>query len=527
MRTRITQWVILGLIILMIFHPVFYFKKNVSPYGILLIDQSESMKHANRIEVKSDFPLKNFYFGAGQKGTDLGEAILAAIKKHPDASFIILYSDGSNTKGKNPIKVASEIEIPIYFMVPESTKKTKRGFISVYGPNSVEEGDSATINVYYKAPNTASLTINYENKVTKKDIKKEGIVDFSFLPSAGKKNIQLNLLIDRDTADKINWPLDVKKKRRLIIISEAPNWNHKFIKRYFEDRGWNVYRNENKDINNEDIWSFDIICFLSDPATHKENIENYLKKGGKIIVLSSVSESADFLPVIAPALGKYSGKLPESYYIKAGGIKRNAKAIEISGEKVGYSIPFGKGTVIQFTYLELWKIALGAEQLYPGNFFIALMDETLQELIVEETPIYYSKRLLEGEDFIVRFDNQRKYINTFFWDRRKIPITGNSITVRKPNIGLHHFKIDLTSHSIEDSVLIVRGITDKMGIDTLMLRGIGKMSKGGRWDRDFYEENLELKEKEIWINLRHSWFFITLLFSLLFFDWILWMRKTK
>jgi hypothetical protein len=525
MKIRITQWIILGLIVLMIFHPIFYFKKKVSPYGILLIEQSESMKQTKRIEAKSAFPLKKFYFGAGIKGTDIGEALLTAVKTNPNASFIVLYSDGSNTKGKNPIEAASEIDIPVYFIVPERAEETNKGFISVYGPNSVEEGDSAKITVHYKAPNTATLEIHYESEVRKIDIKKEGIFDFSSLPSAGRKNIQFSLLIENDTADKINWSLDVKKKRRLHIISETPTWNHKFIKRYFEGKGWSVYRNEKDDIINENLWSSDIICFLSDPVNYRENIDNYLKKGGKIIVVSSVSEDLDFLPVIAPVLSKYSGKLPESYYLKAAGIRRNARTLEIMEEKVGYMMPLGKGTVIQFTYLELWKLALGAEQLYPGNFFKELMDKILHELIPEEIPIFYSNKLSEGEDFIVRFDKNKKPLNAFFWDRKKIPIVGDSIIVKKPTAGLHNFKIDLPSHSIEDSVLIVRGTTDRMGVDTLMLKGIAEVSKGGKWDRDFRKENLEFKEKEIWINLRHNWFFIIFLLLLLFFDWVLWTKN--
>jgi hypothetical protein len=528
MKLRITQWVILGLLILMIFHPLFYFKKKIPPYGIFLIDQSESMNHAKRIEIKSPLTLKNFYFGAKEKGTDIGKAILEAIKTYPEASFITLYSDGSNTKGENPIKVASEIGVPVYFILPESTVETNRGFISVYGPNLVEEGDSARITVYYKTPSTAQLTINYEDKVTIKEIKKEGLFDFSFLSSAGKKNILLSLLIENDTADKISWVLDVKKKRKIFIISETPNWNHKFIKRYFEDKGWNVDKKEKDKINDEIIWSYDIVCFLSDPVNYKENIENYLKKGGKIIVISSVSENMDFLPVIAPALGKYSGELPESYYLKAGGIRRNAKTLEIIGEKVGYLMPFAKGTVIQFTYLELWKLALGAEQLYPENFFEELMDKISIELIPEEIPIFYSKKLLEGEDFVLRFEEERKSVKKFSWDGQKIPIMGDSIIVKKPTPGSHTFKINLPSHSIEDSVLVVSGSKDRMGIDTLMLKSIGEVSGGGRWDRDFKRENMEFKEKEIRINLRHNWFFITFLLLLLFFDWVLWLRrKTK
>ncbi len=524
MKVRITQWIILGLLILMIFHPIFYFKKKVAPYGILLIDQSESMKKSKRIKIESPVALKNFYFGSKETGTDIGEGIRTAVKTHPDASFIVLYSDGSNTKGENPISAASEIGIPIYFIVPPLAEETNAGFISAFGPNAIEEGDSAKIAVYYKIPNTGRLAINYERKVIKKDIKKEGIYDFSFIPSsAGKKAIQLNLLIDNDTVDKINWTLDVMKKRKLLIVSEIPNWNHKFIKRYFEDRGWNVA--EEDKMNYQNLPNVDIICFLSDPARHKKAIEDYLKSGGKIIVVSSVSEDPDFLPVIAPTLSKYSGKLPESYYIKAGGIKRNAKTLETLGEKVGYSIPLGKGTVIQFTYLELWKLALGAGQTCPLNLFDKLLEQTLKEIIPEEVPISYSKKLLEGEDFILRLDEHKNSAITFFWDGQKIPIVGDSIIIKNPPTGLHNFKIDLSSRSIEDSVLIVSSAKDRMGIDTLLLRGITDASGGGRWERDFGGKNLELKEKEIWINLRHNWFFITFLFLLLFFDWILWMRK--
>jgi hypothetical protein len=524
MKMRITQWVFLGLLILMIFHPIFYFKKEVPPYGILIIDQSESMDHAKRIEIKSSFIIKNFYFGTTENGTDIGKAIREAIEIYPEASFMILYSDGSNTKGESPIRVASKIGIPIFFIVPELREKTNKGFISVYGPNSVEEGDSAKISVYYKVTNTATLEINYERKVRKKNIRKEGIYDFSFLPSAGKKNIQLNLLIENDTADKINWALDVKKKRKIFIISRIPNWNHKFIKRYFENKGWNVEENKKDNVNFQTNQNVDIICFLSNPVKYKENIQDYLKKGGKIIVVSSASEDPDFLPVIAPTLSKYSGKLPESYYLKAGGIKRNSKTLEIGGEKIGYLIAFRGGTVVQFTYLELWKLALSARKFYPENFFEELMEKTLGILIPEDIIISYSKKLLEGEDFILKFDKQTKSIKTFLWDGQKIPTVGDSIIVKNPTTGLHNFKINLSSHSIEDSVLIVSGPKDKMGIDTLVLSGIANISGGGRWNKDFSKENLKSKEKEIWINLRHNWFFISFLFLLLFFDWVLWMR---
>jgi len=527
MKTRLTQWIILGLLILMIFHPVFYFKKRVSPYGISLIDKSESMNHAKRIEIESPVTLKSFYFGEKENGTDIGKAILTSVKTYADASFIILYSDGSNTKGENPIKVASKLGIPVYFVFPKLTAETNKGFISVYGPSSVVEGDSVKLIVYYKTPNTAMLEINYKNQTTRKKVIKEGILDFSLLPSIGKNNIQLNLLIENDTTDKTNWALDVKKKRRLLIISEIPNWNYKFIKRYFEDKRWIVERYKKDEIKHQNLQEYDMLCLLDNPDKYKENIGNYLKEGGNILVVSSASSSLNFLPVIASTVSKYSGKLPESYYLKPGGIRRNTKALEILGENVGYLMPQGEGTVTQFTYLELWKLALSDKKIYSENFFKELMDNLTEKLTQEEMSISYSKKLAEGEDFILKFNKNKDLDKTFFWDGQKIPVIADSLVIKKPSEGLHHFKITLPSQSIEDSVLIVGEFGDKMGIDSTILSSIGNISGGGEWDNSLKKTNFEIKEKEIWINLRHNWFFISLLLLLLFLDWFLWMRKSS
>ena len=525
MKMRITQWVILGLLILMIFHPGFHFKEKITPYGILLIDKSESMETAKEVEIESHHTIKKFYFGTEENGTDIGKAILKASKSLPDASFIILYSDGLNTKGTNPIKVAGEIEIPIYFVLPEIKYKASTGFISAYGPNSIEEGDSAKITVYYKIPDTALLEINTENQTIKENIKKEGILNFAFLPSPGKKNIRINLLIDKDTIDRTNLSLDVRKKRKLLIISEPPDWNYKFIRRYFEDKNWEVGTNEKDNIRLHLSQNIDIICFLNDPVKYKETLENYLEKGGKIIVISSVTSNLNFLPVIASTLTKYSGKLPESYFLKPGGVRRNSKALSVNGETLGYKMQYAEGTVVQLIYLELWKLALSAGQLYPQNFFEELMDKSLKELISEETSIYYSNRLLEGDDFIIKFKGKENSVKELYWDRKQIRFSEDSIVFRQPNPGLHYFKLNLQSHSIEDSVLVVSEPKDRLGLDTLMLKGIAAMSGGGEWYKDFSKKNFESKEKEIWINLRHNWLFLISLLLLLFFDWFLWMRK--
>ena len=526
MKMRITQWIILGLLIFILFHPVFHFKKDIPLYGILLIDESESMKNIKKRKIETTIPLKNFNFGKNKKGTDIGNAITRAAIKYPEASFFVLFSDGSNTKGKNPIEIASKIGFPIYIVFPEEYKYSA-GFISVYGPNSSLEGDSVKIKIHYKVSDKATIEIINNGKTNKKDINKEGILSFSILPSAGKNNIQFNLLIENKIIDNAIWTIDVIKRRKLLILTEVPNWNYKFIKRYFEDKRWKIEDYKKDNIRDENIFNYNIICVLDNPDKYTEIIEKYLLKGGNVIVVSSSSPDLEFLPIITSTLSKYRGELPESYYLKPGGVKSNTKKVELAGEEMGYSIVYKKGTITQFTYLELWKLALLNKNLYKKDYFKELMDDLTEEITQEESSISYSKKLPEGEDFILKFNKNKDQEKSFFWNGQKIPIIEDSILIKNPSEGSHHFRIEIGSQNIEDSVLIVATEGDKMGVDSTMLSSIADISGGGEWDGSLGRENFQVKEREIWINLRHNWLFIIFLLLLLFSDWVIWMRKSN
>lgn len=526
MKMRITQWIILGLLILILFHPVFHFKKDIPLYGVSLIDESKSMKNIKKRKIKTSIPLKTFSFGKSKNGTDIGKAIIEASAKYSEASFIILLSDGSNTEGKNPIEIAGKVGLPIYIVFPEEDK-INTGFISVYGPNSALEGDSVKIKIHYKVPDKGIIEIKNNGRIEKKDINKEGILNFPILPSVGKNDIQINLLIENEIIDKAIWAIDVKKKQKLLLLTDVPNWNYKFIKRYFEDKRWKIKDYKKDNIKDENIFDYNIICVLDNPDKYKEKLEKYLLKGGNVILISSASPNLDFLPIITSTLSKYRGELPEAYYLKPGGVKSNAKNIELAGEKVGYSIVYGKGTITQLIYLELWKLALLDKSLYKKDYFKELMDDLTGELIKEESSISYSKKLPEGEDFILKFNKNKNSEKTFFWDGQKIPIKEDSILIKNPPRGLHYFRIDMQPKNIEDSVLIVAEGDDKMGIDSTMLSSIAAISGGGEWDGSLSREDFQIKKREIWINLRHNWFFISLLLSILFLDWFLWMRKSS
>ena len=525
MKMRLTQWIILGLLLLTLFHPVFHFRRNIPPHGILLIDKSESMKNIKRNKIETSIPLKPFAFGRNEKGTNIGKAMNEAYKEYPEASFMILFSDGSNTKGENPIEVAGKLQIPIYYLLPDEDK-INAGFISVHGPNSAFEGDSVTIKVYYKVPTQATLEIKHNGKGNKKDVNKEGILTLPILPQVGKNNLQFNLLVGNEIIDRAIWSINVQKKRKLLILNEIPGWNYKFIKRYFENNRWKVEDYIKNSIKDENIFDYNIICILENPDKYKEKVEKYLLEGGKIIVISSASPNLDFLPIIASTLSKYRGELPEAYYLKPGGVKSNTKAIELNGEKIGYSIAYGKGTVIQLTYLELWRLALSGQTLYSEDLLNKLMDRLTEKTTGEKLSVAYSKKLQEGEDFILRFNENKDLEKSFFWDEKKIPVTEDSILIRNPSKGLHHFRIDMQSQNIEDSVLIVAEISDKMGIDSTMLASIADISGGGEWQDSRDSKDFQKREREIRINLRHNLFFIIFLLLLLFSDWVLWMRNS-
>ncbi|MEO0292755.1 MAG: hypothetical protein ABIN61_00845 [candidate division WOR-3 bacterium] len=521
MKIRLTQWFILFLLLIGIFHPVFLFKKKVPIYGVLLFDRSESMKGAKDVEIVSQYPLKKVYFGEGREGTDIGEALLDVKRKYEEARFIILYSDGSNTKGENPVEVAARLGIPVYFLIPEFDKGVS-GFISVYGPSSSTFGDSVKLTLYYyNVEPKALLEINYNGTIERKEVRKEGIFDFSFFPFVGENNIEIFLLSGKDTVDKVSWTVKVKDKKKLLIVEEVPYWNHKFIKRYFEDKTWKVEEGRNFKIDND---KYDIICILEDPSKYIEEIERYLGKGGNVIIVSEVPVELNFLPVIAGNLSKSSGKLPESFCIKPGGIKRASKEIEVEGEIVGYKMLFKRGMVIQFTYLELWRLAiLGG--LQEENLFRKVMDNLVRELIEEEPNFSYSKKILEGDDFILRFNKPLEGVYSFFWDGKKKLLGGDSVIVKSLKRGKHYFKVEYDGGVMEDEIEVVERKKDKIGIDTFLLSGIGKVSGGGEWKGEVKMEDFMFKEREILINLRHNWFFISFLILLLFFDWFLWLKE--
>ncbi len=521
MRVRVTQLLIGAFLLLLIFHPEFHFKKKVSPYGVLLIDRSRSMEGSKIKEVNSAFPLKTMEFGGGKPGTAIGEALLQAKESFEDASFILLYSDGTNTRGENPIEVAKRIGIPICCIYPEINAKVF-GFLSVFAPESIDEGDSVVFTVHYRSPQSATIRMLCEGISEKKRIKGEGIEEFTLGLNPGKHNIEFTLEVKEDTIRRVNRSLYVRRKHKALVLAESLDWNYKFFKRYLEDLNWNVKGFWKTDGSLPSLSQYDIVYFSGIPKKIEARIREYVKKGGKVIIIDPFPESLDYLPIVAPHLITISGELPPSRYLKSGGVRSKAKSLNLMGENVGYLMQYGKGYVVQFTYLDLWKLALSGEGIYNRDLFGEVMEEFLTTLISSELNISYPDRLLEGEDLYIYCEPKEP--DSFIWDGKNLPVLGDTIMIPTPEANLHHFQVVFPSSTLKGSVEVVRGLEDRVGIDTGMLYAIGEVSNGGKWKENFDKSRFGFKEREIWVNLRHNWFFLGILFGILFFDWYLWMK---
>ncbi len=521
MRLRPTQWLVIAFFLLLIFYPEFHCTKRISPFGILLLDRSESMKRATLPKIDSPFPLKRFDFGSEHHGTAIGEGLLQAKDRYEEASFILLYSDGSNTVGENPIEAAAEIGIPVYTMHPNITLDTS-GYISAFGPEIIKEGDNAVYKVHYRVLCPSTINVLEEGVLDKKEVEGEGMLEFALNPTAGRHTFEFNLSKGDRIIDRTYRNLLVKKRPRVLIYTGSLDWNYKFFYRYFKELGSNVSGVWNRDDFDSPFSDYEIVCLINPKIMVEEKIGDYIKNGGKTIVVNSSMLSTDFLPFIAPTITTVSSELPIHHYLKPTGIRRGSRSIDIMGEKLVYMLDYGEGQVAQVACLDPWRLRLAGGGVYKRDLFGEMMDKLLKYLTPAKLNISYPERLLEGEELKVTFEPMSP--DSFIWDGHAQSILEDYIIISSPERGIHHFKVVFPSSTFIESLKVMSGNNDGMGVDITMLDAISSGSGGGKWEDGFDQSLFGYKEKELYINLRHNWFFLSIFFIILFFDWYLWMR---
>ncbi|MCK4421613.1 hypothetical protein KAW18_15965 [candidate division WOR-3 bacterium] len=526
MKLRPTQWIIVGLILLLIFHPEFDWTKKVSPFGVLLVDRSESMRNLSLPKIGSSLPLKRMEFSINEPGTAIGEGLLLAKERYENTSFILLYSDGANTRGKSPIGAAAEIDVPVYVFYPDQRPETA-GFISVFGPSNIEEGDSAVFKVHYLGPSPSIIRVLSGEMEKEREVRGEGVVEFSLFLDVGLHNFEFSLISKDKTIARTYRNLYVSERTKVLIYSGRLDWNYKFLYRYFEDKGCRVKGIWKRDKKMHSFSAYDIICLINPEEGIERKLDTYIKNGGTTIIVNSSLLSADFLPLIAPQVTLSSTELPIRYSLKPTGIRRGAGEVTLMGEIVAYTMNYGKGRVVQFTCLDPWRLRLVGKGVYHKDFFWEVMQTLMRYLSPDQLTISYPDRLLEGEEVMIISGPIKP--DSFIWNKKYIPVTGDTIIIPPPDEGVHRFEIAFPSSTVVGSLEVVKRERDRMELDTTMLNAIASISGGGRWMEDFDPSDFDSrafrhKSEIIYINLRHNWLFLSFFFFILFIDWYLWMK---
>lgn len=521
MKIRPTQLLIIVFILLLIFYPEFHYTKRIRPFGIFLVDRSESMKGISYDEINTSLKIKKFEFDKEKRITAIGDGILDAIERYEDASFIILFSDGANTHGSNPIEVAANIGVPIFVSYPDFSSDTS-SYMSAFGPEIIEERDTAVFKIHYRTNKLSKVNMLEGELINSSKVNGEGIIEFTVSPDYGIHTFEFNLSFDNMVTNRIYRHLLVKKRFKALVYTKRIDWNYKFFYRYFEELGFDVYgiwRDENIDIK---FSNYDIICLINPEENVEEKLRKYIKNGGNAIIVGSSIISSEVLPIIAPKVVVMSKELPVRYYLKPGGIRRGVSSIDVMEEKIIYLMKYGDGYVAQFTILNPWKLRLVGKGVYDRDFFSEVMSKVIKVIVPLNPNISYPNRVLENEELRIIFESLIP--DSFKWDEKSKIIIGDELFITNPDKGLHEFKAFFPSSTLIGTIRVIAKEGDRTGIDMAMLEAIADISGGGKWKDDFDPSVFEVIEKKHFINLRHNWLFISIIFFLLFVDWYFWMK---
>lgn len=523
MRLRFTQWLFIILLLILVFYPEFSCKVTVEPYGIYLLDSSESMKEFKPPDLRnSKVPLKKFTFSGDEKGTAIGDAIERAAEKYRDASFMVIYSDGANTRGTSPLISASRSEIPVFTVSPESSPEPSP-YISIYGPGSIVSGDSAFIRIHYVSPKSSMLNLKLGKYEKTFEVHGEGVRELWISPSPGRYKIRVSLNYEGEKLIERKKNLTVTQKRNVIIISGSLDWNYKFFKRFFEDNNYDVAGVWKQEEEIPELKRYDLVCAFNVKPGYLNSLREYIAGGGNLIVLGRTGKDIKFLPLIAPRLESKSTGLPVKYYLNPAGIRRESREIKVEDEIIAYMMNYEKGRVAQFRVLDAWMLKIKGESLYGRDMLAEVLKKMEKEFFREKVNLLYSDFLVKGED--ARFEVAGGEIEEFFWDSRKVTVEDSVISIVSPETGIHSFRAVFSSTTLVDSVEITDEMVDRMALDTIMMNAIGTVSGGGKWSQDFNPGDFKVKRAKRNFNLRYNWFYISLLMLVLVADWILWMRK--
>ncbi len=502
---NIIRVIIVILVFFLFFNKEIRLKRYIKPFGVLLIDGSKSMYGLKIPSIKTGYKTIKIVFNKNQTKTEIGNAILDCVNRYPDLSFIILYSDGNNNSGIDPLDVVRRLNVPIYVILPEfqdipqvSVKKYK-DFLRV--------GDTAYF--YITSSKDVSLEIKedevlYSTMNLKKDIEfkvgyyseKEGVKNLSFI------------FRNEYFVDTIFQKVTYLPKIKYSIQYSKPDWNVRFIKRIIEDKGFTPSK----------IGDLNFFILNEKDEMIEKNLSEFYRRRLKLFVVISYQSDINFIP-----FNKFSIMLDSLNRVYFNSLlpfftQKNSKELRFLNKRIGY---FNEDfTLFQSTILDIWKLSFSAIGLEDKDYLSEIIDSVIFFMGLREKEIIIPDTVNSKSEFYIYSNGlNADYIQI---DSLFVPYS-ETLLVYPLNEGMHIIRF-IGRDTTTKSIYAINPYEDKKGINRVLLEDIVKVSNGKFIKNEFFED-FGRKKKEIIVDIRHSIYSYLIIILLLSINWYLWMKE--
>ncbi|RKZ21737.1 hypothetical protein DRQ18_03965 [bacterium] len=233
---RPTSILFLFLLLLVFFNPSIPFEIRKYEAPFVLLDVSCSMKDWNISEWANLRMERNYAFGESlrilkkpefkDRSTNLSSALKKISRLSP--SGVILITDGLYNEGVSPLEIS--LNFPVYPVIFKG-KREEGGILSVRITQEVWENESVKVFVEFDGKKEVKILNGKEVLFSGK---RERFLEEKFLLPPGEHVLTV---IAKDT---VSFPVRVRKKPDILLVTQKPDWDFKFLRRYFEKRPVNL-----------------------------------------------------------------------------------------------------------------------------------------------------------------------------------------------------------------------------------------------------------------------------------------------
>ncbi len=503
---KILRILIIVLVLILIFAPEFTLNLRVKTYGVFLIDGSRSMDR-NRLsppDIKSPYPLKKFVFDYKRERTGIGDAILKAKERYPDAGFILLYSDGMNNTGEDPILAIEKAGLPVFVIIPEQ-KET--GISIIKSTHFITEGDTA---LYYIKANKGKLLVFVEKKkIYEKQVKDAEEISIPvFMGKRGKRKI-LFILKGERFSDTLETYTSVLPRPSFKIISGRPDWNMGFIRRELMGKGY---------VESEKP---DLYIFINPLKEQEDKIKSLLQKKKRIFVIGENITNLSVLPLRGYSRKEitFLEKIPMTV-LSPKVVLPEATIFHFYNLEAGVVYRHGGG-LFQSLMPQLWKLHLSSGGLLNKNLLSAYLDSVFVYMGVLNPHIELPVKVPEFSTQPIIFKGTPP--ENVVIDTSQIPVHGDTLYLPPLPSGTYRISFVFQGDTLNDSLDVFSPVEER-GINIEELEILARVSKG-RIVKDTLPSGIVPGKRIIKINLRHNPLIYLLIILLLATEWVIWMRR--